>query len=171
MAAEGPQSSGATAALMFGVNFVVNLAISIVAPILPHYLAVRQLLPPGSAGGLVRGLLFSSSPMATLVTTPLGPLLMRRFGKRATCAGGILLFAAAILVFGLSGPLVDALAAEAPLPAAAGARAELALLFTSRVLAAVGGTAAMLSSMSIAMDANPENRGALVGASETAIGV
>jgi len=167
----GSAQSGSSAALMFGVNFVVNLTVSIVAPILPQYLAERRLLPPGPLGASVKGMLFSSASVATLVVTPCAPALMRRCGKYAACTGGLLLFSAGILVFGLTDRIVAAAAGEEVAPLAPHPHAELAILFVARVMTAAGGTVAMLGSMSIAMDANPGNRGALMGASETAIGV
>uniref|UniRef100_A0A7S0AEH2 Major facilitator superfamily (MFS) profile domain-containing protein n=1 Tax=Pyrodinium bahamense TaxID=73915 RepID=A0A7S0AEH2_9DINO len=164
------RAAGATAALMFGANFLVNLAVSIVAPMLPAHLAQRQLLPSGH-GGLVQGLLFSSSSITQLGVMPLGPKLAGRIGRSRMCGIGIVIFSLGMAGFGAADWLLAFVFGERELLESSHPRIELALLFLFRALSACGGTLACLSSMSLALQANPENRGVLMGASETAIGI
>ncbi|CAE8615586.1 unnamed protein product [Polarella glacialis] len=167
------RTGGATVALMFGCSFIVNMAVSIVAPMLPLHLEMRGLLPPGSAGGILKGLLFSVASMATLVVTPLGPTLTAKLGRRKMCTGGIIVFTLGLSTFGCSGVLAAMLNNE-PYSDTAPSKApytELGLLFLSRVLAASGGTIASLGSMSLALQANPGNSGMIMGSSETALGI
>eukprot|EP00927_Polykrikos_kofoidii_P005925 TRINITY_DN12386_c0_g2_i1.p1 TRINITY_DN12386_c0_g2~~TRINITY_DN12386_c0_g2_i1.p1 ORF type:complete len:482 (+),score=37.53 TRINITY_DN12386_c0_g2_i1:69-1514(+) len=167
------RGGSALVALMFGCSFIVNMAVSIVAPILPLHLEKRGLLLPGPAGGFVKGLLFAVASIAQLVVTPIGPTLSAKFGRKTVCAAGIIMFTANFAAFGFSGrvislafgePYSDTAPSEAPYT-------ELGFLFLCRVLSATGGTLALLSSMSLALESNPENSGLIMGSSETALGV
>jgi len=170
-AASSQQAGGSTTALMFAVNFVVNMSISFDAPFLPMYLAERELLPEGQWAGLVQGMLFSFGSMVQLVVTPMCPMVMQRFGRFASAASGILLFAASMITFGPSAEIVAFLTASSTEAPSKHPACELALMFLARFLGACGGTLASISTMSLALEASPGNRGVLMGASETAIGV
>lgn len=156
---------------MLGVTFTMNLATSIVAPMLPHELRTRKLLPEGPWGATLGGMLFSSAPIATLIATPLVPKITARIGRHTTCALGLLTFATAIATFGFAGPLIASLTGTPSLAAAVYPQTELCLLFLCRMIAAVGGSMAALGAMSCAIEANSQSRGMIVGASETALGL
>eukprot|EP00927_Polykrikos_kofoidii_P005924 TRINITY_DN12386_c0_g1_i1.p1 TRINITY_DN12386_c0_g1~~TRINITY_DN12386_c0_g1_i1.p1 ORF type:complete len:454 (+),score=34.74 TRINITY_DN12386_c0_g1_i1:56-1417(+) len=167
------RGGGASVVLMFGCSFIVNMAVSIVAPMLPLHLEKRGLLLPGLAGGFLKGLLFAVASIAQLVVTPIGPIVSAKFGRRTVCAAGITMFSVSFAAFGCSGlftswafgePYSDTTPSEAPYT-------ELGFLFLCRVLSAASGTLALLSSTSLALEANPASSGMIMGSSETAAGI
>ena len=108
------------------------------------------------------GFVFSAYPIGTVLSVPLPPLVMQRYGTRATTVLGLLLSACSLLLFGF---------APKALPDATPA-VLTAVFLASRLLGGVGAALAEASAFTLVVNSGFGSRlGAIMSTVEVVVGL